>query len=303
MAKDLANKPNTSTSDINKFPYEEIQDETANQDGTPVNKEVYQDLHYFFQKLMDEAGISFNGLFDNANDGFQFWDAFLRHVHPYEGPNKNIQSGTLPQGNYIDLTNTTENVFLVGDPNNNGPLQSINDLAGYPDYRAIIVFFTDPITLSSAGNISTGVNYYDVSSGPPYVFRKSGTTWYLESSMDGVIQILSKYYAQSTLEVRKDDSDTVNGYENGWGGSGVSDMTFYKNNFGEIVLEGSVTGGSSGFVAFQLPTGYRPPKTRYFACCNISSNVNYAEIQNNGKVLISFGSNSLTYLDGIRFRP
>lgn len=71
----LQDKLNTTAPNVQN-PYGQIQDDDGTGNGTPVTKDVYQDHHIFFEKLMAEAGITPNGLLDNAYDGFQLFQAF-----------------------------------------------------------------------------------------------------------------------------------------------------------------------------------------------------------------------------------
>jgi hypothetical protein len=71
-AKDNVEAPSTD------YPFGNIKDDTGAEDGTPVNKAVYADFHQFFEKLMSVAGLTHNGLPDNATDGFQLYEALLK---------------------------------------------------------------------------------------------------------------------------------------------------------------------------------------------------------------------------------
>lgn len=303
--------------------YGAIQDATSNQDGTPVDRKTYNDALTFFSKLMDEAGITPNDLFDNATNGYQLWDAFIRHVYPFEGPNKNIQSGSLPLGNHIDVSDVTESVFVVSDPNNNGPLQSINDIAGYSDFRSIILFFNDPVQISSAGNLDVGLSFYDVQTNTPYVFRKYGTEWYLESSIYAIIQILNDNYytktasdnrfAQISQESLKGAADaTIDPGGNGWSdvtfrSGATTPFAFRKDTLGYVRLYGALGGGTSGTVAVTMPSGYKPDISgdQYFPGMKASEkHVNRIWINGNGEVAIEFDNNtasddSITALDNV----
>lgn len=66
----LSTKLNVTPPTI-RYPYGQIIDDDGTGNGTPVTKDVYQDHHSFFEKLMVDAGLTPNGLFDNAYDGFQ----------------------------------------------------------------------------------------------------------------------------------------------------------------------------------------------------------------------------------------
>lgn len=79
MAIKLLDKPNVESVSYD-YPYGNIKDNPGDNTGTPVNKLVYADFHQFFAKLMDDAGISYNGLPDNATDGFQYWLALIKVI-------------------------------------------------------------------------------------------------------------------------------------------------------------------------------------------------------------------------------
>jgi hypothetical protein len=79
MAIKILDKPNTEGISYD-YPYGNIKDNPGDNTGTPVNKLVYADFHQFFAKMMDDAGISYNGLPDNATDGFQYWLALVKVI-------------------------------------------------------------------------------------------------------------------------------------------------------------------------------------------------------------------------------
>lgn len=76
MAIRLQDKDNTTPPSVQN-PYGQIKDDDGTGNGTPVNKEVYQDHHIFFAKISDYAGIVLNGILDNAYDGFQYFQALV----------------------------------------------------------------------------------------------------------------------------------------------------------------------------------------------------------------------------------
>lgn len=76
MAIKLSAKPNTEPIS-GAYPYGAIRDNTGSNNGTPVNKLVYDDLHQFFERMMAQAGITHNGLPDNATNGFQLFTALI----------------------------------------------------------------------------------------------------------------------------------------------------------------------------------------------------------------------------------
>jgi hypothetical protein len=62
------------------YPYGQIKDDTGSNDGTPVNVLTNGDLQQFFQKMMAGSGITPNGNPDNADNGFQLWEANLTAI-------------------------------------------------------------------------------------------------------------------------------------------------------------------------------------------------------------------------------
>lgn len=71
MAIALSSKTNVINSDPD-FPNGKIKDAP---NGTPVNAAVHQDFHQFFARILERAGITPNGLFDNATNGYQLVSA------------------------------------------------------------------------------------------------------------------------------------------------------------------------------------------------------------------------------------
>lgn len=91
MAIKLLDKPNVESVSYD-YPYGNIKDNPGDNTGTPVNKLVYADFHQFFAKLMDDAGISYNGLPDNATDGFQYFLALQKVIKKYCADFEDISS-------------------------------------------------------------------------------------------------------------------------------------------------------------------------------------------------------------------
>ena len=58
---------------------------------------MYADIHQFFAKLMDYAGVTPNGLPDNDYSGFQLMEALLKGSRPYKATVGYLtQTGTNP---------------------------------------------------------------------------------------------------------------------------------------------------------------------------------------------------------------
>ena len=64
-------------------PYGSIFDDTGADDGTPLDKDLFQDAMIFFERLIDLSGIVANGNRDNSVTGFQLYEAFRKVARPY----------------------------------------------------------------------------------------------------------------------------------------------------------------------------------------------------------------------------
>ena len=94
MARDKAIQTNIDGSDIANYPNKRIRNNDGSGNGTPVNEQVYGDIHEYFAQTMREAGIPYNNLPDNKANDYQLYLAMT------ETPSKNdyirtaIKSGT-----------------------------------------------------------------------------------------------------------------------------------------------------------------------------------------------------------------
>jgi hypothetical protein len=82
MARSLASKQNV-TAPGGDYPYGRIKNNSGGNNGTPVNEEVYGDVHQFFERLMAIAGTAFNGQPDNNGNGFQLFVALQTVIQSY----------------------------------------------------------------------------------------------------------------------------------------------------------------------------------------------------------------------------
>lgn len=77
MARNKGTLSNINNSDLVNYPNGRIKNQTGIGDGTPVNEEVYGDLHEMKDKLMRLYGIAHNGLPDNEQNGYQLIEALI----------------------------------------------------------------------------------------------------------------------------------------------------------------------------------------------------------------------------------
>lgn len=77
--RSLANKTNVTAPDAD-YPYGRLKDNDGTGNGTPVNEQVYGDIHQFFEKLMAEAGLAANNLPENVTNGFQLITALKKVI-------------------------------------------------------------------------------------------------------------------------------------------------------------------------------------------------------------------------------
>lgn len=109
----LKNNPNVDNSDPGNYPDGRVKDNTGSGNGTPVNRNVYGDLHSNISKLMRRYGIVPNEFPDNETNGFQIIQALsaLASKNDYIYPLATNGSTTLSID--IKLHLMEENEFLV----------------------------------------------------------------------------------------------------------------------------------------------------------------------------------------------
>jgi hypothetical protein len=73
----LISNPNIDLSDLVNYPFGRIKDNTGTGNGTPVNRNVYGDLHVNIAKLMALYGIAPSITPDNENNGYQIIEALI----------------------------------------------------------------------------------------------------------------------------------------------------------------------------------------------------------------------------------
>jgi microcystin-dependent protein len=98
----LQSKPNV-IAPASPYPFGKIKDRVGAAPGTPVDEEVYGDMHQFFEKLMSVVGMTGNDLPDNDTNGYQLIDAlkkfakrhghFIGQVITYSGSLSDFVSG------------------------------------------------------------------------------------------------------------------------------------------------------------------------------------------------------------------
>lgn len=81
MAIKLTSKANTVGVSAT-YPFGNIKDRVGSTPGTAVNTINHADFHQFFEKMMNEAGITHNGLPDNQTNSFQLFTALAKLITP-----------------------------------------------------------------------------------------------------------------------------------------------------------------------------------------------------------------------------
>src|SRR4051812_40833786 len=83
MARGLQNYTNINAPDAT-YPNGDIKDNAGSNNGTPVNRAVYSDIHQTFAKFLREAGITPNGNAENESNGYQYYAALLVLFNRYK---------------------------------------------------------------------------------------------------------------------------------------------------------------------------------------------------------------------------
>lgn len=123
----------------NLFPEGAIINETENQEGTPVVREVYNDFLMNVYAFVKSRGINFNQLEDSEQNGYQFVNALKRNVNELNDSEKllNLQGSTwnidlnfdLIPNKYFVFARATENssnsyISIKGSTNTSYPFES-----------------------------------------------------------------------------------------------------------------------------------------------------------------------------------
>lgn len=89
---------------------------------------------------------------------------------------------------------------------------------------------------------------------------------------------------------------------NGWGdvGEGWEVAHHRKDSAGVVHVGGSVSGGGSGTVIFELPEGCRPSANRTFLVTTDTS-VGFVDVFPNGEITHGLGGTAFVSLDGVSF--
>lgn len=120
MALPLSGKTNV-TAPNEAYPYGDIKDNTGSNNGTPVNKSVYADIHQFFAKLFDVSGLTYNNVPDNFTNGFQYFNALLEifgkngtynpTIGLFNGNTSVTLTGTNVANAYYKISSTTIQIY------------------------------------------------------------------------------------------------------------------------------------------------------------------------------------------------
>lgn len=148
----LENKTNVQAPGGDYSSYGTIKDDSGANDGTPVNVEVYGDLHQLLQRMATEADITINDLPDNDTNGFQLYEALLKtFVHQYG-------SAIALSGGGITLPITTGNAFEI---TGTGVLQKMTTR---PNGSIVLLTKTDSGELYIGASVSGGSGFSNVQS-------------------------------------------------------------------------------------------------------------------------------------------
>jgi len=112
MARDKKLITNIDNSNLVDYPNGRIKDSTGAGDGTPVNEQIYGDIHEAFAKLMRLSDTPFSGLPDNELNSYQYIDAmrFLASKNDFITPLTST-AGVLVVSTKLGLV--TENEHII----------------------------------------------------------------------------------------------------------------------------------------------------------------------------------------------
>lgn len=220
MARIIENFPNTVTPDSD-YPYGRIRDNDGTGNGTPVNEFTNGDIHQFFARMMDQAGISPNGLPDSDYATYQLFLALIQNI-------RNTAATESLKGT-AEIATQTETNIGTDDQRFVTPLKLLENRKSRILYR------------DSAG-VETLINYAEkiVEIGDWNMNSSaSGTNAITITNVIAVSGIVDEHRIITVQAfIRRDDDATFRTLESGGGSS-----------------SNQITGSSGGSVGLTAPTG------------------------------------------------
>lgn len=253
MAIKLENKTNVMPPD-GTYPYGDIKDNSGLNDGTPVNRAVYADLHQFFAKMLDASGIAANGLPENLTNGFQYFLALIANIRATSA--SETARGT------AEIATTVEVLAGLDDTRMVTPLK-LSGLGASTTNRGIIEIATQP-EVDAGTDIQRAVV-------PQTLAARTAT-----ETRTGIAEIAT----QAETNSGSDDARIVtplklatllagpswntvgvaagSSYGTNWGSSSGVNIRFKYDVSGRVLLSGRAQKNGSGTTICTLPSGYRP---------------------------------------------
>jgi hypothetical protein len=156
----ITSLPNTEAPDAD-FPGGRLKNTVGANAGTRVNESMVGDWSQFFYKLMNEAGITPNGLPDSEYSGFQLFKALQSSV-----PKKYVKELTVGGDGQVVTITRAEIQSAVGsgiNPFSNGVMLGATEISQNVDIKVVMYVFE----LNTAGkwsevDLATGSNSVNI---------------------------------------------------------------------------------------------------------------------------------------------
>lgn len=153
------------------YPYGNIKDTIPGDKGTPVNKEVYADMHQFFEKIMADSGVVANGLPENFTNGFQFFEALWKTFSNVRVKTKIIEIGDWDMvldptklvahgiADYLKIYSTKAVILHDGGSGNSSLLIDSIDATGLSQGQVNLINPTTLTLVRTAGGFFDSASY------------------------------------------------------------------------------------------------------------------------------------------------
>ena len=177
----IQDKTNTTAPSASE-PFGNVKDDDGTFNGTPLNKEFFNDYIQFFEKLFAESNLNHNGLLDNETNGFQLFDALKHFVKDFIFE-KYDAYGDVP-GQALPLTDNVGDIplspkktlgifHLTNEFNSNTQVSGISGINASPLMPLGTVFY---FFVSNLASIQFILNTDEADVLPNEVVRMSGNT-------------------------------------------------------------------------------------------------------------------------------
>ena len=252
MARGIQDKPNVSAP-TTEYPSGDITDFAAGVDpGTPVDREVYADFHQFYDRVFSLIGKTFNGLADNAINGFELVDGVAEFLIRKVNTSFTLQTSS-SLDSWTDVVHGGGQ-FVAVNGSCTKVMRSIDGVSWVESAIVTPVGFALMLSLSY-GNGAFVLSFVTLTPGVNDVYRSTdGINWTIQATGASgsltKLRFLNGGFISSTIVANGFVSKSADGIT--WSEFPLPDTRSYRLSYGNGVYVGVTGTGASPQVITSL---------------------------------------------------